>query len=78
MTAPTDGEVALRIAALYGWTPTTDPAQMDTIREKSAWDVVHQVERLVGDVRAAAFAAGWQDCARVAVRRMDTLFDEHK
>lgn len=40
-------EVALRIAALYGWAPTTDPMEMGTIREKVNWDVLSMVEAQV-------------------------------
>jgi hypothetical protein len=47
-------EAALHIAALYGWAPTTDPAQMGTIPEKSAWDVVHSVENIVERYRNAS------------------------
>jgi hypothetical protein len=40
-------EAALRIAALYGWAPTTDPQQMGSIPEKSNWDVVEMVATIV-------------------------------
>jgi hypothetical protein len=57
-------ETALRIAAIYGWEPTTDPQQMGTIPEKVAWDVVMQVENLLN-----LYAFSWvPDAAATDVR----------
>jgi hypothetical protein len=40
-------EAALRIEELHGWTPTKDPARMDSIQDKVRMDMVGMIEQII-------------------------------